>query len=412
MSRPPKGKRATAGDGSVNVRGKAGNGEGSVYFREGRGIYVATFMIDGKRKVVEAKTRAAAIERRHLALTKYRPSAGSHVTGKTTVLELAEWWIENVLALRVRSSSRGATANRLTRARLGSIADVPVTDLRPEQVMAWQAELLKRLAPSTVADSLTSLKQVLRHAVDLELIPRSPADKVKPPKVDEKDKRVLTDDEVGQLIGACSTSRYGAAVAILFTTGLRISEVLGLSWEDIDLDAGTARVRRAVTAAKGEGRSLKPTKTVGAKGVHRLGPTAIDLLRKRRAEQAEEKVTAGSAWRIYEHGGAVVSLVFAAEDGSLGLRQKVDALMRRKATALGIDPTHLGTHVGRRTVITELRNWGVPLDDIAAHVGHANTSTTEGYVQGSGTRRQDTASVAFSRLDPLLRKAPPDEHSR
>ena len=38
--------------------------------------------------------------------------------------------------------------------------------------------------------------------------------------------------------------------AILFTTGLRISEVLGLSWEDIDLDAGTARVRRAVTAAK------------------------------------------------------------------------------------------------------------------------------------------------------------------
>jgi prepilin signal peptidase PulO-like enzyme (type II secretory pathway) len=42
MPRPPTGKRATAGDGSVSVRGKAGNGEGSVYFREGRGIYVAT----------------------------------------------------------------------------------------------------------------------------------------------------------------------------------------------------------------------------------------------------------------------------------------------------------------------------------------------------------------------------------
>ena len=407
MPRAPKGKRATADDGSVSVRGKAGNGEGSVYFREGRGIYVATFTIDGKRKVVEAKTRAAAIERRDLALTKYRPQAGSKLSGKTTVIELADWWIENVYADRVRSSSRGTTENQLSRDRLGFIADVPVTELRAEQVMAWQSGLLKRLAPTTVLGNLTALKQVLRHAVDLELIPRSPADKVKPPKVDEKDKRVLTDDEVGQLIGACAGSRYGAAVAILFTTGLRISEVLGLSWEDIDLDAGTARVRRAVTAAKGEGRSLKPTKTVGAKGVHRLGPTAIDLLRKRQAEQVVERAVAGSAWRTYEHGGAVVSLVFAAEDGSLGLRQKVDALMRRKATALGIDPTHLGTHVGRRTVITELRNSGVPLDDIAAHVGHANTSTTEGYVQGSGTRRQDTASVAFTRLDPILRKASP-----
>jgi integrase len=79
--------------------------------------------------------------------------------------------------------------------------------------------------------------------------------------------------------------------------------------------------------------------------------------------------------------------------------------IRRQAVANGIDPTQLGTHVGRRTVISELRNSGVPLDDIAAHVGHANTTTTEGYVQGSGTRRQDTASIAFEKLDPKLRLA-------
>jgi hypothetical protein len=72
-----------------------------VYFREDRSIYVATFKIDGKRKVVEAKTGAAAIEGRELALAKYRPLAGSTVTGKTTVIELADWWTGNVHSQRV-----------------------------------------------------------------------------------------------------------------------------------------------------------------------------------------------------------------------------------------------------------------------------------------------------------------------
>lgn len=405
MPKAPRGKRQEAIDGSVSVWGKAANGEGSVYFRSERGIWTATYKLDGKRKVVEAKTRDLVLKRRDLAITKHQPKTGSAFTSKMTVWELGDWWLENVERARVRPSSFGSTSNRLTRDRLGSIADVPVIDLRTEQVISWQAELLKRLAPSTVSDNLTTLKQILRQAVDLDLISRSPADKVRPPSVPDKEKRTVTADEVGRLIGACSKSRYGAAVAILFTTGLRVSEVLGLSWEDIDLDESTARVRRAVTAAKGQGRSLTETKTRGAKGVHRLGPTAVELLRKRQAEQVEEKAVVGTAWKTWVSGNTVVSLVFTAEDGALGSRQKVDQLIRRQAVANGIDATQLGTHVGRRTVISELRNSGVPLDDIAAHVGHANTTTTEGYVQGSGTRRQDTASVAFEKLDPKLRLA-------
>jgi integrase len=320
MPRAPKGKRRETSDGSVVVSGKAANGEGSVYFRAERGIWTATYKLGGKRKVVEAKTRDLVIKRRALAIAKYQPKEGSAFTPRMSVWELGDWWLENVERARVRASSFGTTANRLTRDRLGSIADVPVVDLRTEQVISWQAELMTRLAPITVSDNLTTLKQILRQAVDLELISRNPADKVRPPAIPDKEKRTVTADEVGRLIGACSKSRYGAAVAILFTTGLRVSEVLGLSWEDVDLDAGTARVRRAVTAAKGQGRSLTETKTRGAKGVHRLGPTAVDLLRKRQAEQLEEKAVVGKAWKTWASGSTAISLVFTAEDGALGSR--------------------------------------------------------------------------------------------
>jgi integrase len=47
-----------------------------------------------------------------------------------------------------------------------------------------------------------------------------------------------------------SSSRYGAAAAILYTTGLRVSEMLGLSWDDIDLSAATAKVHQSFAASR------------------------------------------------------------------------------------------------------------------------------------------------------------------
>jgi integrase len=405
MPKAPKGKRHVASDGTITVRGKAANGEAAPYFRKGREVWVATYMVDGKRKVVEAKTQALATERRNLATARHLPRNGSTLTSSTTVIELVEWWLEHVYRQRVRASSYRAKQNQLSRLRLAAIADVPVANLTTEQLIRWRTDLLTKLAAATVAGTLKAVKEVLREAVHIDLLLKNPAEKVKPPKVGKVKKRVLVDDEASRLIDACSTSRYGAAVAILYTTGLRVSEVLGLSWDDIDLSAATAKVQRSVTEGKGVGRSLNTTtKNEGAQGTHRLGPKAIELLRKRQFEQADEKIAAGTLWKRWQHDGTEVSLVFTSEDGHLGSRQKVVELIKRKAESLGIDPAGVATHTGRRTVITELRNSGVPLDDIAAHVGHADTRTTEGYVQSSGTRRQDTADAAFNLLDPLRRK--------
>jgi integrase len=299
---------------------------------------------------------------------------------------LAAWWLNTEARQNVRVSSFGAISNRLTSSRLRGLADVPVVELRSEQVMTWKSELLDRLAPSTVADTRATLKQVLDQAVDHGLIARNPVDKVKPPTVEQsKDRRVLTREEVAQLIVACDVSRYAAAVAIMYTTGLRVSEALGLAWEDIDLDKGTAHVRRAVIEAKGHGKLLGPPKTNGAKGVHHLAPGAIERLRVRKAEQDEERERAGPMWKTIVYDKSVVSLVFTAEDGSIGSRQRIDQLVRRKAEMLGIDTVGLGTHVGRRTVIDTLRNAGVPLDDIAHHVGHANTLNDRGLCARHGS---------------------------
>lgn len=91
--------------------------------------------------------------------------------------------------------------------------------------------------------------------------------------------------------------------------------------------------------------------------------------------------------------------MFTTEDGGIVARQHVDKLIRARAVALGIDTTGLGTHVGRRTVVTAMSEDGVPLDDIARHVGHRSSTTTAGYVRSHKERDKATAKRAASILD-------------
>ena len=78
--------------------------------------------------------------------------------------------------------------------------------------------------------------------------------------------------ETRAILAAVVDHRLGAAVALLFLQGWRVSEVLGLAWEGLDLNAGTAHVRRASVYVDGRGQQLGPPKTDGARGEHWLMP--------------------------------------------------------------------------------------------------------------------------------------------
>ena len=83
------------------------------------------------------------------------------------------------------------------------------------------------------------------------------------------------------------------------------------------------------------------------------------------------------------------------------LRQHVDGAIRAAAIRAGLDPTGLGTHAGRRPVVTSLfASDSLDLGDVARFVGHSDTSTTRGYVQHEGDRPRQISERAFELLDP------------
>lgn len=410
MPRRPQGKRGVESDGRVTVRGKAANGEGSVYFAGGR--WRATYRVAGdtRPRSVSASTRELVIAKRaerleHLASTA--PGAvgllaRSDLKPSTSLGVVAGWWLHNVQRHQVRASTWAKAEDRVRRI-VATLGDVPVGKLRVEHVVTWQSDLLEKLAPKTVAHHRQTLAQVMDQAVELGLTSANPVRRVKPPRPRASEKRALSVADARALVSAASDDRYGAVVALLFFQGWRVSEALGLAWEDLDLDAGTATVRRACVYVDHQGLALGPTKTEGALGDHHLAPTVVDLLRRRRAAQAADRLAAGSAWQEQTCDGQPVNLVFTTTTGGLVLRHAITKAIAKAATRAGIDADRIGTHTGRRSVVTALyAEAGESIEEIARYVGHASPATTSGYVRSLGNRPAAFAQRAVRLLDPAV----------
>ena len=146
--------------------------------------------------------------------------------------------------------------------------------------------------------------------------------------------------------------------------------------------------------------TLGQTKTKHAAGAQSLSPTVVQLLRARRQLQESDRARLGGEWPRVEYDGQQLDLVFRSATGRPTLRQHVDAAIRDAAKRAGLDPKGLGTHTGRRSVVTNLFASGsLDLEDVARFVGHSDTATTRGYVQHEGDRPRRVSEKAFELLD-------------
>jgi integrase len=402
MGTKRRGKRVVT-PGGVRVLGKNANREGSVY-RQADGRWCATWWEPGRPRPRKAtgKTRQKALDRRD----RRRAESGPDVAELRNLARLADWWLHNVHKHAVRRQSWSRAEDRVRRIK-ATLGHLDVADLDYRVVSEWQTALLalpqpprhRPLKPRTVRHHRQTLAQIVDEAVKMQLLVGNVVRSVSPPSVpDEPVGGALKLDEIHALIHAAAEHRIGAAVAVLFLQGWRVSEVLGLAWSDLDLAAGTVKIQRASVYIDGVGQTLGPTKNQGAQGEHWLMPTVIDLLRHRRDRQDQERQEAPT-WQEVTYRGEPVDLVFTTPDGGMVLRQTVAKIVKQAAKTAGI-AADLSTHTGRRSLITALfADGGEALEDIARFVGHANPATTAGYVKHLGQRPRAVSQRAARLLD-------------
>lgn len=367
------------------MSGKRGNGQGSVFFEKGRRRWVGSWVDEaGKRRKTTGKTREqveAKLAEKMTALPDGPP-----------LVEAAELWLEeHATTSGLRPSSVGDLRTRIKRIASTPIGKAKVSEIELRDLKAWQVDALASYSVKTVRGDLSVIKGALAWAMVQGHREHNPSHDITFPKQTPKQHRALKPEETQALLTEAEEHPLGVVASLLFLNGLRISEVLGLAWEDIDLDGRTFTVARAYVGVSGEKPRLAEPKTEGAKGVHRLPEfTAAQLVALDRDE-----------WEPIEHEGETLHPVFRNSVGSIVNRQRISKLLKKWAARAEIrEPEEIGTHTGRRTFVTALDRSGVSVATIADQVGHSDRATTEGYVHRVLRRNDEVADLAAQILSP------------
>ncbi|QUW85343.1 site-specific integrase [Streptomyces mirabilis] len=219
------------------------------------------------------------------------------------------------------------------------------------------------------------LKSALEHAVREEEIPRNVARNVRTGTPRPRRFEPLTADEARTFLAATNGHRLQALFELALRTGLRKGELLGLCWEGLDLDAGTASIHRTLQRTHTNGLTTLPTKTISSERRIALPTLCVTSLRAHRAEQAQERDRAGAVWLDSGH-------VFTQPDGHpiepATLTRHFDALLRRAGLR------QIRFHDLRHSTATLLLEQGVELVVIKELLGHAHigvTATVYAHVQ-------------------------------
>ena len=224
-------------------------------------------------------------------------------------------------------------------------------------VRAYLGRLAGVCRKSSLSRKLAALKGFLRYLVRERHLERDPLKGFGSPKQEKPLVTFLSVDDVFRLldgvhgVGALQL-RDRAILEVLYSSGVRVSELVGLDWRDIDFQLGIIRV-----TGKGSKERIVP-----------IGEVALEVLRDYASEQDKR-------WRRPSRGQAAV---FLNRLGGRITTRSVGRIVEKHLRAAGI-PLRIGPHGLRHTFATHLLNGGADLRAIQELLGHVSLSTTQRY---------------------------------
>jgi integrase len=244
------------------------------------------------------------------------------------------------------------------------IGQVRLQQLTPARLTRLYGEL--DLAPGTVRVCHSILSRAFADAVKWGRLSRNPAEAASVPRSRSRPMRTWSADELRRFLDHVHEDRLFAAWHTLAMTGLRRGELLGLTWDAVDLKMGRLAITRALVPAKGEPELAEPKTARGKRSVA-LDPGTVAALREHRKRQLEERLGWGPA---YEDRG----FVFCRENGSPIWPDRLSATFKRHAKSAGLPVIRL--HDLRHTHASLALEAGVHPKVVSERLGHASVSIT------------------------------------
>ena len=338
---------------------RRGRGEGTIYRRkDGRwvGMYTVHTLDGVKRRSVYGKTKAETRVRLTEAVAN-RDKGLVFDAGNLSVGGYLDKWLEAIRGtVGERTWERHESIARLH--VKPAIGGTKLAALNPLQVQSLYRAKSRSgvLAPGSLKRIHTTLHKALKQAVRWQMIPRNPCDSVDAPKGYRGEIKPLDKGQVRTLLDAAKEAqpRLYALYVLGVTAGMRQGELIGLQWNDLDMEGSRLTVKRSVFKGK-----VNAPKTARSSRTVRLAGLAVEALQEHAVNRR-----AGVPWVFSTRNGTPLDCGNFHSD-------HWKPLLRR--TGLPDVTFHAAT---RHTCATLLLSEGVHLKLVADLLGHRSIRTT------------------------------------
>ncbi len=382
-------KRRANGEGSIRKR-KDGRWEGR--YTAGRdpvtGKTIYKNVLGKTQAETKAKLKQAIQESTEVDIIKAE---------RYTVGQWMDVWFENCAKIKVRPSSHQTYRGYIDNHIKPNIGNVPLSKLSSLHLQKLYKKLLtggrverieakkqpKGLSTKTVRNINQVISSAMDFAKDQKLISHNPTDGCALPKLEHQEMKTLPMEQLTSFLREARESGVFEMYYIELATGLRRGELLGLKWEDLDLQQGNLRVQRQICRINGEIIEA-PLKTKNSYRTLPLSADSIEILK-------EQKKKCGSS-----------SFVFPSPTGGPISPDSILHRLHRVLKRAGLPKVRF--HDLRHTFATLALQNGVDIKTVSGMLGHYSAGfTLDTYTHVTTSAKKEAANTMGNILSGAVR---------
>ena len=286
-----------------------------------------------------------------------------------TFAQWLDYWYKDIILPQIEETTaygyRGMIENYL-KPQLGEIRLQKLTARDIQQYYTWLMDE-KKLSPNTVIKHHNLLTNTLNAAERQEYITKNPMRAVSPPKKRQREAKFYTPEQLGILLDKAVGTRLELPVFICAYLGLRLGELCGLRWSDVDLEHKTITIENTRTQA-GKKEIEKGTKTASSTRTLYLPDTLCDMLKTAKEHRQECKTAYKNAYDDNDY-------VVVMEDGKPFRPNYLSELFGKFLA--DNDLPKIVLHELRHTFASLSNQAGIPAYNIGKALGHSTPATTQ-----------------------------------
>lgn len=360
-----------------------------------KSLYMARFAYEGQNYTMYAKTLKEAKQK--LADKKYEVEHG--IDGKADRITLNDWfgvWLDTYKIGKVKDTTVDTYTALYNVHVRGVIGGRYISKIKTVHIQNLYNDFTdKGLSPKYLKTLHNMLSNIFKMAVNSDLITKNPCTQTIRPTIEATERRVLTAKEQARLLSFIRQERYRniePAITVLLGTGLRIGELLGLKWDDLDLDSEnkTLSVKRTLAHVKDRetGRThfaLQEPKTASGTRTIPLQTSVANALKRQKVNQNYHRLS--GRWSPPE---GFEGLVFAGRKGQPQWDDTVSETLNKivlamnneeaeKADSENREPEvmeHINLHALRHSFATRCLEAGIAPKIVQTWMGHSSIEIT------------------------------------